>query len=132
MTFDQPNVLIDHVGHARLADFGFASVVRGMNSVLVTEVQGYTARWAAPEVLESGDKNTREADVFVFGMVVIEVHSSTTQRIMLDAEKLPVWLTSGPYLRSSLGRVRLASPPSQSPLRRSLTVNGRIAHKTKI
>ena len=41
----------------------------------MTGVQGYSARWAAPEVLESGDKNTREADVFAFGMVVIEVRS---------------------------------------------------------
>ena len=56
-----------------MTDFGFTSVVRGTNSVLVTEVQGYTARWAAPEVLRNGDKNTREADVFAFGMVVVEV-----------------------------------------------------------
>ncbi|KAF9779311.1 CNH domain-containing protein [Thelephora terrestris] len=68
-----PNVLIDQTGHACLTDFGFTSVVRGVNSVLVTEVQGYSARWAAPEVLGNGDKNTREADVFAFGMVVIEV-----------------------------------------------------------
>ena len=29
--------------------------------------------WAAPEVLGSGDRNTREADIFAFGMVVLEV-----------------------------------------------------------
>ena len=73
ITSDQPNILIDHGGHARLTDFGFASVARGLHSVLVTSVQGYTARWAAPEVLETGDKNTRAADVFAFAMVVIEV-----------------------------------------------------------
>jgi len=56
-----------------LTDFGFASVVRGLNSVLVTQVQGYTARWAPPEVLEEGDRNTQEADVFALGMVVVEV-----------------------------------------------------------
>ena len=56
-----------------MTDFGFASVARGLHSVLVTSVQGYTARWAAPEVLETGDKNTRAADVFAFAMVVIEV-----------------------------------------------------------
>jgi hypothetical protein len=44
-----------------------------VNSVLVTEVKGYYARWAAPEVLGNGDRNTREADVFSFGMIVIEV-----------------------------------------------------------
>ncbi|KAF9648576.1 kinase-like protein [Thelephora ganbajun] len=67
-----PNILVDHNGHARLTDFGLASVVRGLNSILVTQVQGYSVRWAAPEVLEKGDKNTREADIFAFGMVVIE------------------------------------------------------------
>ncbi|KAF9778328.1 kinase-like domain-containing protein, partial [Thelephora terrestris] len=41
------NVLVDQSNHARLTDFGFASVVRELNSVLVTQVQGYTARWAA-------------------------------------------------------------------------------------
>jgi len=44
-----------------------------MNSVLVTHVKGYTEAWAAPEVLETGDKATSEADIFAFGMIVIEV-----------------------------------------------------------
>lgn len=39
----------------------------------MTKVQGYSERWAAPEVLETGDRNTQEADVFAFGMVVVEV-----------------------------------------------------------
>jgi hypothetical protein len=52
-----------------------------VNSVLVTEVQGYSARWAAPEVLENGDQNTREADVFAFGMIVIEVGCYITETV---------------------------------------------------
>ena len=32
-------------------------------------------RWSAPEVLKRGDKDTRETDIFAFGMVVIEVGS---------------------------------------------------------
>ena len=56
-----------------MTDFGFASVVRGLHSVHLTPVQGFTPRWAAPEVIETGDKNTQEADVFSFAMVVIEV-----------------------------------------------------------
>ena len=76
-TFSQLNILIDHLGRARLADFGFASVARGLNSVLVTKVQGYTPRWAAPEVIEKGDRSTQEADVYAFSMVVIEVGSQT-------------------------------------------------------
>ena len=73
ITLDQPNILVDHSGHACLTDFGFASVVRGLSSILVTNVQGYTARWAAPEVLGNGGRSTREADVFAFAMVVVEV-----------------------------------------------------------
>ena len=86
MTFGQPNILIDYDGRARLADFGFASVIRGLNSVHITKVQGYTARWAAPEVLRDGDKVTQEADVFAFGMVVIEV-CSCVSNLKSDAEK---------------------------------------------
>ena len=56
-----------------MTDFGSASVVGGLSSVLVTQVRGNTVRWTAPEGLERGDKNTREADIFAFGMVVIEV-----------------------------------------------------------
>ena len=36
-------------------------------------MKGYTEAWAAPEILEKGDKATPEADIFAFGMVVIEV-----------------------------------------------------------
>ncbi|KAF9785472.1 kinase-like domain-containing protein [Thelephora terrestris] len=68
------NILVDSSGHARLTDFGFASVVLELSSVLGTNAPEYTSRWAAPEVLRSGDVgNTQEADVFAFGMVVVEV-----------------------------------------------------------
>ena len=73
MTFNQPNILVDQCGHAHLTDFGLALVVRGLTSVPVTKVQGYTERYAALEVLESGDRITQEADVFAFGMVMVEV-----------------------------------------------------------
>ena len=44
-----------------------------MTSILASEPKGHTQRWAAPEVLKGADEITREADVFSFGMVVIEV-----------------------------------------------------------
>ena len=73
LTFSQPNILVDHSGHARLTDFGLASIVHGMSSIHVTQPQGYTPGWAAPEVLMGADEITQEADMFAFGMVVIEV-----------------------------------------------------------
>jgi len=44
-----------------------------MNPITITQAKGYTAAWAAPEILQGGDKITREGDIFAFGMVVIEV-----------------------------------------------------------
>lgn len=73
LTLGQPNILVDHNGHACLTDFGLASVVHGINSALVSHLEGYTARWTAPEILKGANKITREADIFSFGMVVIEV-----------------------------------------------------------
>ena len=71
ITLGQSNILVDHGGHARLANFELASVVRGTNSVAQTTE--YSAAWAAPEIIEAVDTVTREADVFAFGMVVTEV-----------------------------------------------------------
>ena len=58
---------------ARLADFGFASVVRGLNSVLVSSVREFTPGCAALEVIRGKCVSTTEADVYAFGIVVIEV-----------------------------------------------------------
>lgn len=92
-----------------MTDFGFTSVVRGDDSVLVTQVQGYTARWAAPEVLSSGDRYTREADIFSFAMVVIEVGhcpSPTPRSGKAD-------LTPASHLRSLPESIRSASAQPQ-------------------
>ena len=42
-----------------------------MNSA--AQATEYSAAWAAPEIVEGADTVTREADVFDFGMVIIEV-----------------------------------------------------------
>jgi serine/threonine protein kinase len=73
LTPGQPNILIKSDGHACLADFGLASIVQGNDSIVPTHADGYTARWTAPEILKGANKITREADVFSFGMVVMEV-----------------------------------------------------------
>ena len=64
---------MDNTGSARLADFGLATVTQNLDSVRSATCQrGYTPRWAAPEVLDEG-AYSREADVFSFAMVMIEV-----------------------------------------------------------
>ena len=72
--------MVDRNGHACLTDFGLASITCGINSTPITQVEGYSLRWAAPEVLKGG-RVTPEADIFSFGMVVIEVGSCTCPRL---------------------------------------------------
>ena len=78
LTPGQPNVLVDHSGNALIADFGLATVTQNMDSIQsATHQAGHTPRWAAPEVLLEGTFS-KEADIFAFAMVMIEVHRSQT------------------------------------------------------
>ena len=52
-----------------------------MNSA--TQVNEFTTAWAAPGIVEGADTNTWEADVFAFGMVVIEVCPSHSPHLVL-------------------------------------------------
>ena len=102
---DQPNILVDRGGRALLADFGLASIVYGMNSVHATKSQGYTVRWAAPEILKRADKITREADIFAFGMVVIEVSSRAWYGNLRDRQ----FVLSESRFRRLRGNIRSAA-----------------------
>ena len=73
LTPAQPNILVDNSGNALIADFGLATVTQNLDSVQgTTSHRGHTPRWAAPEVLNEGT-HSKEADIFSFAMVMIEV-----------------------------------------------------------
>ena len=63
---------MDDSGNARIADFGFATVTQNLDSVQSAQCQRGTPRWTAPEVLDEGSYS-KEADIFSFAMVMIEV-----------------------------------------------------------
>ena len=61
-------------GNARIVDFGSATVVRDTISLDSTSHErGITARYTSPELLKGNAGYSREADVFGFGTVMIEV-----------------------------------------------------------
>jgi serine/threonine protein kinase len=76
LTHVQVNILVNASGRACLADFGLAIVTQNLNSThSASRQRGYTARWAAPEVLSEGSEGlcSKETDIFSFAMVMVEV-----------------------------------------------------------
>ena len=96
-----------------MTDFGLVSIVRGMNSAAQNEE--YMTSWAAPETLKGGGTITREADVFAFGMVVIEVGPHATLHPVLEVE---VCLTSEWPLRLLREGIHSGNPQPRSSLQR--------------
>ena len=71
---DQPNILVDATGHAMITDCGLAMVTQNLGSIRdAPDEYGHSARWIAPEILDNRGTFSKEADVFSFAMVVIEV-----------------------------------------------------------
>ena len=65
---------MDATGHARITDFGLAMVTQDLNSMRSAsgeDTQG--ARWIAPEILDDRGSYSKEADIFSFAGVTIEV-----------------------------------------------------------
>jgi len=76
LTSGQPNILVDHDRRARLTNFELAPIVRGMDSTTQ----------AAPEILGGSGAMAQAADVFAFGMVVIEVCPRPLLHLALKVE----------------------------------------------
>ena len=65
---------MDASGNARITDFGLAMVTQDPDSLRCgSDECGDGVRWIAPEILENRGTYSKEADVFSFAMVTIEV-----------------------------------------------------------
>ena len=67
LTCVQPKILVDATGHARITDFGLTTVTKNLDLVRSA------ALWTAPEILKENGTFSKEADIFSFAMVMIEV-----------------------------------------------------------
>lgn len=70
----QKSILVDPNGCARITDIGLFAVAQ--YQVSLQNVPGnyqHRVYWAAPEILETPGAYSKEADVFAFAGVVIEV-----------------------------------------------------------
>ena len=72
LTPGQLNILMDSIDRARITDFGIATITQDLYHG--SDNLGYTPRWTAPEILNGEGTYSKEADVFAFAMVMIEVH----------------------------------------------------------
>ena len=63
---------MDATDHARITDFGLAIVTQDPGSI------DQNARWIAPEILEGRGTYSKEADIFSFAGVAIEVRAETS------------------------------------------------------
>ena len=74
LTHRKSNILVDASDHARVTDFGLAVVTQNLDSVRNnSDGCGDSARWIAPGILNGQGTYSKEADVFSFAMVTIEV-----------------------------------------------------------
>jgi serine/threonine protein kinase len=86
----QPNILVDERGCARITDFGFAAVTRKDNWIQTDLFdEGHVIRWTAPEILNGKGSYSKEADVFSFAMVMIEVRHQCVTPIRSGLAETP-------------------------------------------
>ena len=64
---------MDGTGHARITDFGLTFPCDLDWIRASQDERGHTARWTAPKILNEEGSKSKEADVFSFAMVMIEV-----------------------------------------------------------
>ena len=80
----QANILINHDGHACLADFGLLTIASDQETFIRSCVEGGMTPWMSPELIDPERFNlaescpTKESDCYALGMVIYEVLSGQT------------------------------------------------------
>jgi serine/threonine protein kinase len=81
LTVKQSNILVDVTGYAQITDIGLAIITRGPDSIRgALTGRDNSVRWIAPEILSNQGTYSKEADVFSFAGVTIEVRCGQPTR----------------------------------------------------
>ena len=73
LTPDQPNILVDASGHARIMDFRLATLAADVGSERNPSDQcAGSEKWSAPEALNNGT-TSKKTDIFSLALVMVEV-----------------------------------------------------------
>ena len=74
---------MDTASHARITGFGLAAVTHDLDWIQSASAEARDdARWIAPEILDGQGTYSKEADIFSFAMVVIEVRCGQPTRLL--------------------------------------------------
>ena len=75
------NILVDATGHARITDFGLATITQVPGRIQnPSDDYGHSPLWVAPEILDGRATYSKETDVFSFAGVIIEVRCGSFTR----------------------------------------------------
>ena len=103
-----------------MAELGFSLVMN-----FPVQANGYAAAWTAPEILDGSGAISQEADVFAFGMVVVEVGPRALPLPTLEVEGWIFRLMSESSQRFLQEGVRLVISQPRSLVRRFWVANAR-------
>jgi len=74
LTPSQSNIIVDANGRARITDIGLVTFILNLESIRSASAEhDHNTQWTAPEILDNRGTYSKEADVFSFAMVTIEV-----------------------------------------------------------
>jgi len=113
----QQNILVNAEGNACITDFGLATVTRGNGATEhgYPSARSHNSLWAAPETLNDAH-TSKEADIFSYGLVVVEVRPLDRRFSHADLA-VQIWTGESPWGQVSAVQVMTKIALGELPVR---------------